>query len=133
MLDQGVHMLPATINPFLKESPAISWLQHGNKQRVFHQDTYNCGNAAGTQVGQEMCRLSTSDALLSALLPKANELWKDSKKDHVLFGSTYIDTTPTAWSQQFLATRYTWVFTQHLLFCYHRNVQFLLGLDDNES
>ena len=38
MLDQGIHMLPATIDPFLKEGPAISWLRHGNKQQIFHQE-----------------------------------------------------------------------------------------------
>eukprot|EP00957_Ditylum_brightwellii_P119773 9138098-Ditylum_brightwellii.AAC.1 len=129
MLDQGIHMLPATFDPFLKEGPAISWLWHGNKQQVFHQETYNFGNAVDTQSGLEMCCLSTSDPLLTALLLKANKLWKERKTDTVPFGSTYIDTPPSTWRQQFLATHYTWAFTRHLLSCYHCNNQFLLGLD----
>ena len=55
MLDQDIHMLPATIDPFLKEGLAISWLWHGNKKQIFQQENYNFGNAAGTQVGLEMC------------------------------------------------------------------------------
>eukprot|EP00957_Ditylum_brightwellii_P010360 783305-Ditylum_brightwellii.AAC.1 len=107
----------------MAEGPALDWLREGKKKKphFFNTSCHNFGHATGTKMGIKMCRLATRDPDLTAILPKANKFWKSNTAHNSCpFGSTYADVTSSTWSNQFLTTRYTWAFTQHILWCQHK-------------
>eukprot|EP00957_Ditylum_brightwellii_P100030 7623742-Ditylum_brightwellii.AAC.1 len=65
---------------------------------------------------------------LKGLLTEADKVWHQQHPTGKRFGPTYIDSSPSAWSQQFLGTPYSWTFSQHLTRCIQHNDQFLIGL-----
>eukprot|EP00957_Ditylum_brightwellii_P167716 12768002-Ditylum_brightwellii.AAC.1 len=76
-----------------------------------------------------MSTKTLEDGDLCGIISKADITWNHRQTDGQLFGETYWDRTLSAWLSQFLATRYTWAFTQHIAWCQHRNNQFLRGID----
>eukprot|EP00957_Ditylum_brightwellii_P204777 15340825-Ditylum_brightwellii.AAC.1 len=119
LISNYIKLLPATINPYIEEGPAISWFRYGNSRAgIFNTILHNFGNAQGTQAGIEMCHLAMCDSDMVAIIPKADHFWKMAKQDTMaLFSTTYVDTIPATWSSQFLAAKYIWAFLQHILWC----------------
>eukprot|EP00957_Ditylum_brightwellii_P142220 10835264-Ditylum_brightwellii.AAC.1 len=51
-----------------------------------------------------------SHPTLKGLLPKSDRAWSQQHSTGKLFEPTYIDSSPSAWSQQLLGTCYPWTF-----------------------
>eukprot|EP00957_Ditylum_brightwellii_P160998 12257057-Ditylum_brightwellii.AAC.1 len=120
LIANNVKLLPATINPFIAEGLAVTWFQYGwmQHQQNFNTLLHDFGRAQGTQAGIEICRLTMMDEDMQAIVPKANSFWKHKRSNTLgLFGATHVDTTPALWSAQFLGSKYTWAFSQHILWC----------------
>eukprot|EP00957_Ditylum_brightwellii_P046879 3558102-Ditylum_brightwellii.AAC.1 len=124
MLHHGILMLPATMDPFSCEGPALHWFKFAHPSSVFHTTDHSFGKEKGSAVGKEMCCQKTQEDYIKELLLKTDKHWKVVKPEGKLFGETYIDTTPTAWNQQHLATHFTWEFAQHVLYCTRRHNRF---------
>eukprot|EP00957_Ditylum_brightwellii_P150283 11444835-Ditylum_brightwellii.AAC.2 len=117
-------MLPATIDPFSCEGPALYWFKFAHPGSVFHTTDHNFGNTKGLSVGKEMCCQATQHDYMKRALAKGRYALESGAARGKLFGETYIDTTPTTWSQQHLATCFTWAFSQHVLYCNRRHSKF---------
>eukprot|EP00957_Ditylum_brightwellii_P204080 15337567-Ditylum_brightwellii.AAC.1 len=76
MLHHGIHMLPATIDLFGCEGPALHWFKFAHPRSVFHTTDHNFGKAKGSAVGKEMCCQATQDDYMKGLLLKADRHWK---------------------------------------------------------
>eukprot|EP00957_Ditylum_brightwellii_P115089 8777407-Ditylum_brightwellii.AAC.1 len=55
LIANNVKLLPATINPFIAEGPAMTWFRYGRMQRQQNFNTllHDFGQAQGTQAGIE--------------------------------------------------------------------------------
>eukprot|EP00957_Ditylum_brightwellii_P141762 10801218-Ditylum_brightwellii.AAC.1 len=124
LIANNVKLLPATIDPFIAEGPAMTCFRYGRVQRLQNFNTllHDFGRAQGTQASIEMCRLTMMDNDMQAIVPKADSFWIQKRSDTLgLFGATHVDNTPATWSAQFLGSKYTWVFSQHILWCQQKN------------
>jgi hypothetical protein len=83
----------------MQEGPAIHWLKHGSKQTTFNVTKHKFGNAKGTMVGTAICQQTKSCPTMKGLLPKvADRVWCQLHPTGKLFSSTYVDSSPSAWS-----------------------------------
>eukprot|EP00957_Ditylum_brightwellii_P125272 9548775-Ditylum_brightwellii.AAC.1 len=130
MLANDVQLLPASIDPFMREGPALHWFRYGNAKKTFDLSSHDFGHAQGTKAGIAMSKQSLEDGDICGVIHKADITWKLLHHGNRLFSDTYKDRTPSNWSSQFLATRYTWAFAQHIILCQHRNNQHLRGLNE---
>eukprot|EP00957_Ditylum_brightwellii_P175184 13337094-Ditylum_brightwellii.AAC.1 len=104
MLDNDVKLLPASIDPFMKEGPALHLFRYGNTNKAFDLSNHDFGNAQGTQACIAMSKQSLEDGDMRGVICKADITWKHLHNGNRLFGETHKDQTPSAWSSQFLAT-----------------------------
>eukprot|EP00957_Ditylum_brightwellii_P108247 8258660-Ditylum_brightwellii.AAC.1 len=52
-------------------------------------------------------------------LLSADTEWQQSHNGGKHFGANIAETIPLFWSKNYLATKYTWCFAQHVLWCLH--------------
>eukprot|EP00957_Ditylum_brightwellii_P183375 13968527-Ditylum_brightwellii.AAC.1 len=90
---------------------------------------HDFGAAAGSDTGKRMSTYTLEDGDLCRIIRKADVMWRSKQPGDTLFGETHWDRNPSAWSFQFLATRYTWAFAQLIIWSQHRNNQFLRGVE----
>eukprot|EP00957_Ditylum_brightwellii_P043626 3307150-Ditylum_brightwellii.AAC.1 len=126
MLQSNIKLVPATIDPFGSEGPATKWLCFGSKRTsIFDTSTHKFGNAVGTAAGIKMCHQAMRDPDLCNILGCANKEWRHRHDGSKLFGFNYVESTPLAWSNNFLAAKFTWTFAQHVLWCIHNTDIFM--------
>eukprot|EP00957_Ditylum_brightwellii_P145412 11073637-Ditylum_brightwellii.AAC.1 len=88
----------------MREGPALQWFRHGNTNKAFNLSNHDFGRAQGTQVGIAMSKQTLEDGDMCGVIHKADITWKHLHNGNRLFGETYKDRTPSAWTSQFLAT-----------------------------
>eukprot|EP00957_Ditylum_brightwellii_P204715 15340501-Ditylum_brightwellii.AAC.1 len=94
LVNRGNHLLPAAIDPFISEGPALQWFRYGRNTQAFDASHHNFGRSQGTPIRKHMCSITMQDDDMCGLIRKANKTWKDSTEQGSLFGETYLDTTP---------------------------------------
>eukprot|EP00957_Ditylum_brightwellii_P204207 15338174-Ditylum_brightwellii.AAC.1 len=96
------------------EGPATKLLCFGFKcTSTFNTSTHKFGNAVRTAAGIKMCRQAMKDPHLCNVLGCTNKEWCHCHDGSKLFGSNYAESTPSAWSKNFLAAKFTCAFAQH--------------------
>eukprot|EP00957_Ditylum_brightwellii_P171438 13051136-Ditylum_brightwellii.AAC.1 len=72
LITNNVKLLPATIDPFIAEGPAMTWFRYGSQWRKENFNTllHDFERAQGTQAGIEMCRLTMQGKDKRAIIQK---------------------------------------------------------------
>eukprot|EP00957_Ditylum_brightwellii_P025355 1917644-Ditylum_brightwellii.AAC.1 len=68
-------MLPATIDPFMRQGSAIRHFWHGDEKKPFDVESIKFRKAKGAVVGKEMCRLAMENPNHCGILRKASSCW----------------------------------------------------------
>eukprot|EP00957_Ditylum_brightwellii_P036721 2781168-Ditylum_brightwellii.AAC.1 len=98
MLDNDVKLLPASLDPFMREGSALQWFRHGNTNKAFNLSNHDFGSAQGTQAGIAIRKQTLEDGDMCGVIRKADITWKHLHNGNRLFRETYKDRTPSAWS-----------------------------------
>eukprot|EP00957_Ditylum_brightwellii_P173640 13220370-Ditylum_brightwellii.AAC.1 len=61
MLANDVRLLPASIDPFMREGSALHWFRHDNAKKTFDLSSHDFGHAQGTKAGIAMSKQSLED------------------------------------------------------------------------
>eukprot|EP00957_Ditylum_brightwellii_P208093 15355841-Ditylum_brightwellii.AAC.1 len=109
-----------TINAYMHEGPASSWLHWERLNQPFNSTTYEDFDIQdGHQQGCQMCHTTMSDTRFAGMFQQANKPWIQKHKQRCL-GPTYRDVTPQAWADTYLAYHIQHTFAHHLLHCMWR-------------
>eukprot|EP00957_Ditylum_brightwellii_P163018 12413493-Ditylum_brightwellii.AAC.1 len=89
LLSNNVQLLPASIDPFMREGPSLHWSCYGNCMKACDMSNYNFGAAAGSDAGKHMSTYTLEDGDLCGIIRKADVTWRNKQPGDILFGKTY--------------------------------------------
>lgn len=113
LLQQDVVLFPAALDPHIAKGAAFSRLVDKCRMPYFFSRLNFRTTAARADVGYRIS-IAARQSHATSLFQEADLNWR-MKHGSKLFGSTYIDTCPSAWASVYLDATLTRAFANHVL------------------